>query len=74
MTVEKYLTPKELVDELEIRFGLTVKLRKVIEVRMHCVQENNGIFINGLGRASEVFEWMKKHPNIRYKRYTPCVV
>jgi hypothetical protein len=57
---ERFLAPKQLPDALAERYGLRVSYRDIRRVRHAAV--NDGLFVLGSARASDVFEWLKAHP------------
>jgi len=77
MTPERFLAPKQLPDALAERYGLRVSYRDIRRVRHAAV--NDGLFVLGSARASDVFEWLKAHPGFASRakvtaRGAPCAV
>ncbi len=65
---ERYLTPKELSYSIEERYGLSVSRPSILLVRS--MSKNDGLFVLGCARASDVFTWIQSHPefSLRGKR------
>lgn len=63
---EKFLHPKFVPDEMAKRFGLTVPVRRVLEIRLYLrSRPEENFFIEGDCRPSDLFSWMKRNPNFR---------
>lgn len=60
MQPEDYLAPKQLPSAIRELFGLSVSYRDIHRIRRASV--NDGLFVAGCARASEVFHWLKSHP------------
>lgn len=61
MRPEEYLAPKQLPSAIKAIYGLSVSYRDVHRIRRASVDD--GVFVAGCARASEVFTWLKAHPD-----------
>lgn len=62
---ELYLAPKHLSNALKAEHGVTVSADYIRAIRTECERNNNGLFVAGDARASDLLKWMKRHPNFR---------
>ncbi len=65
---ERYLTPKELSYAIEERYGLSVSRPSILLVRS--MSKNDGLFVLGCARASDVFTWIQSHPEFALRGKT----
>jgi hypothetical protein len=60
--VEKYLSPKELAEELCQKHGLCLTVEYVQAIRRHSLKSGDKLFILGRARLSDLFVWIERHP------------
>lgn len=61
MCPEDYLAPKQLPSAIKASYGLSVSYRNIHRIRR--ASAGDGVFIAGCARVSEVFAWLKAHPD-----------
>jgi hypothetical protein len=67
MQAEKYLPPKEISGALADQFGLPISPDYARAVRRQVTRQGGQIFVGGMARASDVFEWLRDHPEFRVR-------
>lgn len=72
MKPEEYLSPKQLPSAIRDQFGLSVSYRDIHRIRRASMDD--GLFVAGCARASEVFHWLKSHPEFTSRVSTRTVV
>jgi hypothetical protein len=59
------MPPKELSAELCSRHGLCLTADYIRAIRTESVRLNDGTFLRGLARVSDLRAWIAKHPEFR---------
>jgi hypothetical protein len=65
MNVERYLTCGELSLELSA-IGITRSTDYFRAMRLYAIKVGDNPFVGRVARASEVIEWMRRHPNFTW--------
>lgn len=68
-TIEEYLPPKAIADEIFRLYRKRVKYRRLLEIRAISIRTRDGLFVDGEARPTEVYQWIVSHPELRYRRY-----
>lgn len=65
MNAERYLPPKELSAALLTVYGLRLSPDYIRAIRRETVRRGERVFVLGMGKPSEVFEWARSNPQFR---------
>lgn len=66
--VEEYLNIKRLPDALYRLHGLSLSTDNLRAIQQEAARLNDGLFLAGCARVSEVIAWLKKHPEFSRPR------
>lgn len=67
MQAERLLPPKEISGALFDHFGLPISPDYVRAIRRQATRQGAALFVGGMARASEVFAWLRDHPEFRVR-------
>jgi hypothetical protein len=66
--VEEYLNIKRLPAELRSAHGLSLSEDNLRAIQQEAARLNDGLFLAGCARVSEIIIWLRKHPEFSRPR------
>ena len=72
MNTESFQTPKELSETFSRDYDILISCDYICRIRMEAgLDPSSNIFVRGLARASDLLEWLKRHPNFKPRKRNP---